>query len=83
MDEQLQELILYVSELETDSNIPRNVKAKLNQISKELKKMDETTMSLIINKLLSDLDDIASDANLDSFTRQQIWSITSMLECLN
>ncbi|MDD3175911.1 MAG: UPF0147 family protein [Candidatus Nanoarchaeia archaeon] len=83
MDEQLQELISYVSELETDSNIPRNVKAKLNQISKELKKMDQATMSLTINKLLSDLDDISSDANLDSFTRQQIWSITSMLECLN
>lgn len=83
MNEELEDLVSYIKELEEDGNIPRNVKAKLLQISKELKNNKEENLSLTINKLLSDLDDISTDANLDSFTRQQIWSITSMLESIN
>lgn len=80
MNEQVTEAIEYISELEGDSNVPRNIKLKLAEIVKHLKSSDEKNLSLIINKLLSDLDDISSDANLDQFTRQQIWSISSMLE---
>lgn len=80
MNEQLEEVVEFISELEEDSNVPRNIKAKLGDIMKQLKGSNENELSLTINKLLSDLDDISNDANLDSFTRQQIWSITSMLE---
>ena len=45
-------------------------------------KLTDDNLSLTVNKLLSDLDEISSDANLDQFTRQQIWSISSMLESI-
>ncbi len=80
MTEQLTDVIEFMSELTDDGNVPRNVKAKLNDIVKQLKGATDANLSLTVNKLLTDLDDISSDANLDSFTRQQIWSITSMLE---
>ncbi|MFP4119145.1 MAG: UPF0147 family protein [Candidatus Woesearchaeota archaeon] len=80
MNPQIEEVIDFMSELESDSNVPKNIKNKFSEIISELKKADESNLSLTINKLLSDLDDISGDANLDQFTRQQIWSISSMLE---
>lgn len=83
MNESIQEVVLFIEELESDSTIPKNVKAKLLELNKELKKTSNENLSLIINKSLSNLDDISSDVNLDSFTRQQIWGITSMLESID
>lgn len=80
MNEQIAEIVEYVAELEQDSNVPRNIKSKLGEIAKLLKNSADEELSLTINKLLSDLDEISGDANLDQFTRQQIWSISSMLE---
>ena len=82
MNEQLEEVVEFISELEDDHNVPRNIKAKLADIMKRLKSASQQELSLTINKLLCDLDDISNDANLDSFTRQQIWSISSMLEAI-
>lgn len=82
MNEELTEVIEYIKELEQDGNVPRNIKSKFVEIIDRLKKADAEEISLTINKLLSDLDDISSDANLDQFTRQQIWSLTSMLESI-
>ncbi|MGE0793513.1 MAG: UPF0147 family protein [Candidatus Woesearchaeota archaeon] len=82
MNPEIEEIVEFISELQSDSSVPRNVKSKLLEIVKDLKAMSQANMSLVVNKILSNLDDISSDANLDSFTRQQIWSITSMLECL-
>ncbi|MCA9478037.1 MAG: UPF0147 family protein [Nanoarchaeota archaeon] len=80
MNEELSEIVEFIKELEEEGNMPKNVKAKFQGIVKELKETTEENLSLTINKLLSDLDEISSDANLDQFTRQQIWSISSMLE---
>jgi len=52
----------------------------MTNIIVELKTSSDENISLRVNKILSDLDEIASDANLDQFTRQQIWSLTGMLE---
>ncbi len=82
MNEQVTDLIDFIRELVEDPNVTRNIKGKLSEINKQLKEATEENLSLVANKLLTDLDDISSDANLDSFTRQQIWSITSMLEAL-
>jgi uncharacterized protein (UPF0147 family) len=80
---EIQEAIEYMSELEGDSSVPRNIKAKISSIIASLKNTKDEELSLTVNKLLSDLDEISSDANLDQFTRQQIWSISSMLEGIN
>ena len=83
MNEDIAEILEFIAELEEDSNMPKNVKAKFKVIVHELKTTSDDQLSLLVNKLLSDLDDISSDANLDQFTRQQIWSISSMLEGIN
>ena len=80
MKPEVQEAIDYMLELESEGNLPKNVKSKFTMIITELKKTDDSNLSLTINKLLADLDEISGDANLDQFTRQQIWSISSMLE---
>lgn len=83
MKTEIQEAIEYMSELEEDSSVPRNIKAKISTIISSLKNTKDEDLSLTLNKLLSELDEISSDANLDQFTRQQIWSISSMLESIN
>lgn len=80
MNEELTELLEFIKELQEEGSMPKNVKAKFQIIVTELKEATEDNLSLTVNKLLSDLDEISSDANLDQFTRQQIWSISSMLE---
>lgn len=80
MDEDIKEVIEYMAELESDPNVPKNIKHKFSDIISQLKNSTDENLSLTINKLLSDLDEISADANLDQFTRQQIWSISSMLE---
>ena len=82
MNDQISEVIEFMQELEDESGVPRNVKAKFNEIISSLKDINEDNFSLTINKLLSDLDEVANDANLDQFTRQQVWSVSSMLESL-
>ena len=83
MNEELQDLLEYVDELTIDANLPRTVKEKFKEISVELKHVDGEAFSLKINKFLAELDDLCADSNLDAFTRQQIWSISSMLESLS
>lgn len=83
MKEELLELIEFIKEIEEEGSVPKNVKAKFQTIITDLKGATDDTLSLTVNKLLSDLDEISSDANLDQFTRQQIWSISSMLEAID
>lgn len=82
MNKELAEVVDFIKELIEDGSVPRNVKSKFNEIIADLKKASDSELSLTINKLLSDLDEISADANLDQFTRQQIWSITSLLESI-
>ena len=84
MNNEIQEILDYMDELNTDSNLPRTVKAKFKDISLLLKSNPcEEELSLKVNQFLAELDDISTDSNLDAFTRQQIWSISSMLESLS
>jgi len=40
----------------------------------------KTDLSIRINKALNELDEIADDTNIQSYTRTQIWNIVSLLE---
>lgn len=82
MNNEVKEIIEYMEEFIQDDNVPKNAKNKIKTIISELKSATETDLSLKVNKLLSDLDELSNDSNLDQFTRQQLWSITSMLEGL-
>jgi len=79
---EISEIIDLLNELQQDNTVPRNVKNKLSTMRTELE-AKEGDLSLKVNKILSDVEDIANDINLPMFVRTQIWNLTSMLESLN
>ncbi|MBI2652560.1 UPF0147 family protein [Candidatus Woesearchaeota archaeon] len=84
MAEQISEVdnvLKSLSEVQEDATVPRNVRTKIEAIIATLK--EETELPIKVNKALNELDGIASDANLQSYTRTQIWNIVSLLEKLN
>ena len=83
MNDDVVEIIDYIEEFIQEDAVPKSVKSKLQSIAADLKSADESNLSLRVNEFLSMLDEMSSDNNLDQFTRQQIWSISSMLEALN
>ncbi len=73
-------VITSLGEIQTDVTVPRNVRFKIESLISTLK--DNMELSIKINKTLNELDTIANDTNLQSYTRTQIWSVMSLLEKL-
>jgi uncharacterized protein (UPF0147 family) len=82
MDERLQNIIQALEELSTDNTVPRNIKAKVEEVVSVLKEDNGDEVSIKINKALTTLDEISDDTNLQAYTRTQIWNIASMLEMM-
>jgi len=81
MDERITNIIEALSELIDDNTVPRNIKSRVESIITTLKD-EKQEQSIKINKALSEIDEISDDANIQAFTRTQIWNIASMLEML-
>lgn len=81
MDERITNIIDALEELTEDNTVPRNVKCKISDIIAILKG-DGEDLSIKVNKVLSELDDISDDMNIQPYTRTQIWNIASMLEMI-
>ncbi|MEA2037667.1 MAG: UPF0147 family protein [Nanoarchaeota archaeon] len=64
-----------------DPNIPKNIKAKIQNIIQILK--EDSELPIKINKALNDLDEISNEANLEQYIRTQIWNVVSILEKIN
>lgn len=77
------QVIGLLDELQEDTSVSKNVKLKLQSMKRELQDAKESDMSLVVNKILSDLEDLSSDVNIPMFVRTQIWSITSLLEAMS
>lgn len=78
--QEIKDITLTLSELNGDNSVPRNVKLKIQNIIKTLEA--NTELSIKINKVLDELDEIADDVNLQPYTRTQIWNVVSNLEKL-
>ena len=81
MDERLKNIIVALEELQSDPSVPKNVKSRIEKSIQFLKEQNND-MSLNVNKALNELDEIAEDTNMQSYTRTQIWNIVSMLEMM-
>ncbi|MBS3105840.1 UPF0147 family protein [Candidatus Woesearchaeota archaeon] len=77
---QLDAVVSSLSEVKEDSTVPRNVRTKIESVVSTLK--EGTELPIKVNKALNELDQIANDVNLQSYTRTQIWNVMSMLEKL-
>ncbi len=80
VDKKLTGIIGVLTELQNDITVPRNVKDRLQKCVNALQ--EETELSLRTDKAMQALDELSSDANLQAYTRTQIWNVASMLEKL-
>ncbi len=74
----LQSIMSALSDLEEDTTVPKNVKERVQRIKLVLN--EEIDVSIRVDKAIQELDTIADDVNLQSYTRTQIWSVVSLLE---
>ena len=78
MTEKIIEVIDALQEVMGDTTVPRNIKEKLSTAITALQdNMDE---SISVDKALQELEEVADDANLQAYTRTQIWGVVSLLE---
>ncbi len=78
MEETIQNIIDTIKEIQEDGSIPKNVMSKLQEVNEILKAEEEK--SIKVDKALNVLDDLAEDANIQAYTRTQIWNVISALE---
>jgi len=76
--ENLNKVIVALKDIESDSTVPKNVKAKITSIIKILE--DKGEISIKVSKVLNEIEQISEDVNIPSFTRTQLFQISSMLE---
>ncbi len=75
------QIIEILQELSIDRKVPRNVRSVIEDARKELMRTEEN-LATKINTIVSMLDEISNDPNIQSFTRTQIWNVVSMLEAV-
>jgi len=77
-DENLDEIFEFLNELKDDNTISKNVREKISNIINVLS--EDSELSLRVNKVMQNLDEISEDISLPSYTRTQIWNIVTLLE---
>lgn len=80
-ESEVQAIIDVLHEVIEDGSVPKNVKQKVENAIKTLSDSSDN-ISVRVNKVLNDLDEISDDANMQPYTRTQLWNISSMLEKL-
>lgn len=67
-----------LAELKDDATVPKNVRSKIEKVIDVLN--SDLEVQIKVSKALNELEEIADDVNLQSYTRTQIWSVVSILE---
>ena len=67
-----------LEELRDDATVPKNVRLKIEKVIEVLNNNMER--SIKVSKVLNELEDVADDVNLQSYTRTQVWNVISVLE---
>ena len=80
-EQEIQAVIQNLQELIEDGSMPRNVKNHFEHMIKILQSHEE--VSVRINKVLNELDEVSDDTNIEAYTRTQIWGLASMLESID
>ena len=72
------EVIDALNELKDDNTVPKNVKARLENMIIVLQ--EKTEASIRVSRVMHEIEEIAEDANMQPFTRTQIFNVVSLLE---
>ena len=80
VNKEIEGVITTLSEIKEDATVPKNVKAKMQEIIGTLE--EDTILSIKVNKALNNMEEIAADVNLQPYTRTQIWNVISILKKL-
>lgn len=67
-----------LEELRDDTTVPKNVRLKIEKVIEVLNNKMER--SIKVSKVLNELEDVADDVNLQSYSRTQVWNVISVLE---
>ena len=76
----LQHVIDALHELEQDTLLPKNIKNTVTQSLSILQSAEEIRVR--VHKALAALESVSEDANIEPFTRTQLWNVVSLLEAI-
>ncbi|MDD5651499.1 MAG: UPF0147 family protein [Candidatus Nanoarchaeia archaeon] len=71
------DIIDILSQIECDDTIPKNMRLKVKDMMTSLENSKE---SIIVDKAIQELDNIAEDPGLPVYAKTQIWNAVSLLE---
>ena len=69
-----------LNELKDDSTVPKNIKAKFENMILLLQ--EDVEDSIKISRVMHEIEEIDSDSNVEPYTRTQILQVVSLLEML-
>ena len=75
------EILDMLLDLQEDDCIPKNVRSRIGCAIEALK-CEERSISMKIDASLQELEEVSEDSNIPAFTKTQIYSIVSKLECI-
>ena len=79
MNESLDNAVVILKDLQTDSTLPKNVRLSVGRIIDFLANTDEE-LSIRINRAMQELEEISSDINVQAYSRTQIYHVVNLLE---
>jgi hypothetical protein len=75
-------IIPLIQQIADDRTVPRNIREKCIASVKTLND-NNIELSVRINTVISDLDEVANDPNIPMYTRTQVWNIVTALEAIS
>ncbi|MBU5557986.1 MAG: UPF0147 family protein [Candidatus Aenigmatarchaeota archaeon] len=77
-----EQIIPLIQQIADDRTVPRNIRDKCAAAVKTLND-NSIELSVRINTVISDLDEVANDPNIPMYTRTQVWNIVTALEAIS
>jgi uncharacterized protein (UPF0147 family) len=77
--DKVKEVAVFIESLCKDSSISKNVRNTLEEIRNTLQNNDGKELIVKIDAALQEIESLSLDPNISSYTRTQIWNLTSML----
>lgn len=71
-------IVTALNEMKDDSTVPKNIKGKIDIMINMLK--EDSEESIKVSRVMHEIEEITEDANIEPYTRTQIFNVVSLLE---